>query len=87
LLNTIEALFAAHPFNLSLLGPIQEAMVGSPQIIQCAVSGVESGLVMIKWMGPGRDITSNGRVTFNDSGFMSSLNFVYLMEGDKGHVM
>ena len=76
--------------NVSLLlDPMQEAMVGSPQMIQCrvsTVSGVESSLVMISWMGPGGDtITSDSRVTISGTtGLMSTLNFMYLMEGDEG---
>ena len=74
-------------------GPIQGAMVGSPQDIQCTVStvsGVELSSVMISWMGPGGDtITNNSRVTIsptNGSGnnYTSSLQFMYLMEGDEG---
>ena len=66
--------------------------MGSPQTIQCivsTVSGVESNLVMISWMGPGGDITSGGRVTINpttSSGntYNSTLQAAYLMEGDDG---
>ena len=43
--------------------PIQGAMVGSPQDIQCivsTVSGLELSSVMISWMGPGgKPITNN----------------------------
>ena len=72
------------PFNISLPGTIQEVMVGSPLMIQCTVSEVESGSVMISWMGPGGDITSGVRVTIISTGSISTLNFVYLMEGDEG---
>ena len=74
-------------------GPIQGAMVGSPQEIQCIVStvdGVESSSVMISWMGPGgKSITSDSRVTISPttssgSNYTSSLQFTYLMEGDEG---
>ena len=71
-------------------GPIQEAMVGSPQIILCTVSGVESSSVVISWMGPGGDtIASDNRViitTTASSGntYNSSIQFTYLMEGDEG---
>ena len=68
--------------------------MGSPQVINCTVStvsGVESSLVMISWMGPGGSITTtNGRVSIRsvtDDGnnmFTSSLQFTYLMEGDEG---
>ena len=70
-------------------------MVGSPQMIQCAVStfsGVESSSVMISWMGPRGDTITNAsdsRVTISpttSSGidFVSTINFIYLMEGDEG---
>ena len=74
-------------------GPIQGAMVGSPQDIQCTVStvsGVELSSVMISWMGPGGDIiTNNSRVTISPTSvsgnnYTSSLQFMYLMEGDEG---
>ena len=69
-------------------------MLGSPQVINCTVStvsGVESSLVMISWMGPGGSITTtNGRVSIGsvtDDGnnmYTRSLQFTYLMEGDEG---
>ena len=74
-------------------GPIQGAMVGSPQDIQCivsTVSGVELSSVMISWMGPGGgSITNDSRVTINPTtssgnNFTSRLQFTYLMEGDEG---
>ena len=74
-------------------GPIQEAMVGSPQDIQCtvrAVNGVELSSVMISWMGPGGNtITNDSRVTISSTSgsgnnYTSSLQFMYLMEGDEG---
>ena len=74
-------------------GPIQGAMVGSPQHIQCivsTVSGVELSSVMISWMGPGGEsITNDSRVTISpttssDNNYTSSLQFTYLMEGDEG---
>ena len=79
---------------MSLSGPIQEAMVGSPQVINCTVStvsGVESSLVMISWMGPGGgSIMNDSRVTISlttSSGntYTSSLQFTYLMEEDEGN--
>ena len=69
-------------------------MVGSPQVFNCivsTVSGVESSLVMINWMGPGGgNIMNNSRVTISpttSSGntYTSSLQFTYLMEGDEGN--
>ena len=74
-------------------GPIQGAMVGSPQHIHCivsTVSGVELSSVMISWMGPGGEsITNDIRVTISpttssDNNYTSSLQFTYLMEGDEG---
>ena len=68
---------------------LQEAMVGNSLTIECMVGaddGVESSSVMISWMGPGGDtITSDSRVTISGTtGLMSTLNFMYLMEGDEG---
>ena len=74
-------------------GPILGAMVGSPQDIQCTVStvnGVELSSVMISWMGPGGNtIINDSRVTINPTigsgnNYTSSLQFMYLMEGDEG---
>ena len=80
--------------TISPSGPIQGAMVGSPQVISCTVStvsGVQSSLVMISWMGPGGSInTTNGRVSIGsvtDDGnnmYTRNLQFTYLMEGDEG---
>ena len=79
--------------TISPSGPIQGAMVGSPQVINCTVStvsGVESSSVMISWMEPGGgSIMNNSRVTISpttSSGntYNSSLQFTYLMEGDEG---
>ena len=73
--------------------PIQGAMVGSPQDIQCivsTVSGVELSSVMISWMGPeGESITNDSRVTISPTtssgnNYNSSLQFTYLKEGDEG---
>ena len=47
-------------------GPIQGAMVGSPQVLMCTVNtvdGVESNLVTINWRGPEGSYTNNSRVT------------------------
>ena len=74
-------------------GSIQGAMVGSPQDIQCTVStvsGVELSSVMISWMRPGGDtIRNDSRVTISPTSgsgnnYTSSLQFMYLMEGDEG---
>ena len=68
-------------------------MVGSPKDIQCivsTVSGVELNSVMISWMGPGGEsITNDSRVTISPTtssgnNYTSSLQFIYLMEGDEG---
>ena len=74
-------------------GPIQGAMVGSPQDIQCivsTVSGVELSSVMINWMGSvGESISNDSRMTISPttssgSNYTSSLQFTYVMEGDEG---
>ena len=80
--------------TISPSGPIQGAMVGSPQVINCTVgtvSGVEFNSVMISWMGPGGNINAtNGIVSIGSitaSGnnvYTKSLQFTYLMEGDEG---
>ena len=95
--KTLDLSFSTVPsptVTISSSGPIQGAMVGSPQVINCTVStvsGVESSSVMISWMGPGGVITTtNGRVsigTITDDGnnmYTRSLQFTYLMEGDNG---
>ena len=74
--------------TISPSGPIQGAMVGSPQVINCTVStvsGVEFSSVMISW----DSIMTDSRVTISlttSSGntYISSLQFTYLMEGDEG---
>ena len=65
--------------------------MGSPQVINCTVSGVESNSILISWMGPGGNINAtNGRVSIGsvtDDGnnmYTRSLQFTYLMEGDEG---
>ena len=82
--------------TISPSGPIQEAMVGNPLVINCTVStvsGVESSSVTINWRGPGNIATSNGRIfsigsdSIIDDGnnmYTRSLQFTYLMEGDEG---
>ena len=93
----VENLFFLVPtptVTISPFDPIQGAMVGSPQVINCTVStvsGVESSLVMISWMGPGGSIgATNGRVSIGsvtddgDNMYTRSLQFDYLMEGDEG---
>ena len=79
---------------ISSSGPIQGAMVGGPQVINCTVStvnGVESSSVMISWMGPGGNIdATNGRVSIGsvtaggNNMYTRSIQFTYLMEGDEG---
>jgi len=54
------------------------------------VSGVDLTSVIINWMGPGGDtITNDSRVTVSPTSvsgnnYTSSLQFMYLMEGDEG---
>ena len=82
--------------TISPSDPIQGAMVGNPQMMECrvsTVSGVESSSVMINWMGPGGDtITNDSRVTISPTSssgnnYTSTLQFMYLMEGDNGTYM
>ena len=90
---TLDVTVPTPAVSITPSGPIQGAMVGSPQDIQCTVStvsGVELSSVMISWMGPGGDtITNDGRVTISPTSgsgnnYTSSLQFMYLMEGDEG---
>jgi len=83
----------ATPFTILSPTPIQGAMVGSSQTIQCIVSpdsGVDSSSLLISWTGPGGNtITSDSRVilttTSNGSNtYTGSIQFIYLMEGDEG---
>ena len=67
--------------------------MGSPQVINCTVDtvgGVESSSVMISWMGAGgSSLVDHSRVaisptTASGNTYTSSLQFMYLMEGDEG---
>ena len=67
--------------------------MSSPRVINCTVStvsGVESNLVLISWMGPGGgSIISDSRVSISQTTssaniYSSSLQFTYLIEGDEG---
>ena len=80
--------------TISPSGPIQNAAVGSDLIINCTVStvsGVESTLVMISWMGPGGgSIISDSRViisptTSSGNNYTSSLQFTYLLGENVGN--
>jgi len=90
---TLDVTVPIPTVSITPSGTIQGAMVGSPQDIQCIVStvnGVELSSVMISWMGPGGDtITNDSRVTISPTigsgnNYTSSLQFIYLMEGDEG---
>ena len=90
---TLDVTVPTPTVSITPSDPIQGAMVGSPQDIQCTVStvsGVELSSVMISWMGPGGDtITNDSRVTISPTSgsgnnYTSSLQFMYLMEGDEG---
>ena len=90
---TLDVTVPTPTVSITPSGPIQGAMVGSPQDIQCTVStvsGVELSSVMISWMGPGGDtITNDSRVMISPTSgsgnnYTSSLQFMYLMEGDEG---
>ena len=89
---TLRISFSAPEVNMVPSGPIQGALVGSPQDIQCTVStvsGVELSSVMISWVGPGGGtIRNDSRVTISPTSgsgnnYTSSLHFTYLMEGDE----
>ena len=78
---------------ISPAGPIQGATVGSLQVIVCTVntsSEVQSSSVVISWIGPnGNNIMNASRViisptTSSANTYTSSLQFMYLMEGDEG---
>ena len=90
---TLDVTVPTPTVSITPSGPIQGAMVGSPQDVQCTVStvnGVELSSVMISWMGPGGDaIRNDNRVTISPTSgsgnnYTSSLQFMYLMEGDEG---
>ena len=90
---TLDVTVPTPTVSMTPSGPIQGAMVGSPQDIQCTVStvsGVELNSVMISWMGPGGDtIRNDSRVIISPTSgsgnnYTSSLQFMYLMEGDEG---
>ena len=90
---TLDVTVPTPTVSITPSGPIQGAMVGSPQDIQCTVStvsGVEMSSVMISWMGPGGDtITNDSRVTISPTSgsgnnYTSSLQFTYLGEEDMG---
>ncbi|XP_065911365.1 uncharacterized protein [Dysidea avara] len=90
---TLDVMVPPPTVTISPSGPIQGAMVGNPQMMECrvsTVSGVESSSVMIMWMGPGGDtITNDSRVTISPTSssgnnYSNSLQFTYLMEGDNG---
>ena len=98
-LRSYESIITLHTVptptvTISPSGPIQGAMVGSPQVINCTVStvsGVQFSSVMISWMGPGgiinatNDRVSIGSVTAGGNNmYTRSLQFTYLMEGDEG---
>ena len=80
--------------TISPSGPIQGAMVGSPQMIYCIVNTstvLDVNLVMFAWFSPeGEAITNDdSRVTINPTtssgnNYTSSIQFTYLMEGDEG---
>ena len=86
-------IFCTVPTPTLSLSLMRGTVVGSPQDIQCTVntvSGVELSSVTISWMGPGGDtITNDSRVTISPTigsgnNYTSSLQFMYLMEGDEG---
>ena len=54
------------------------------------ISGVEPSSIMFGWVGPGGNTIRNDRrvtinpTTSNGSNYISSIQFIYLMEGDEG---
>ena len=96
LLIRVIVLHTVPPPNVTISpsGPIQGAVVGSPQVINCSVStvsGVESSSVIISWMGPGGgSIINDSRVTISPTSssgniFTRSLQFAYILQGDRGN--
>ena len=90
---TLDVTVPTPTVSITPSGPIQGAMVGSPQDIQCTVStvkGVELSSVLISWMGPGGDtITNDNRVFVTppsgiNGSYTSTLQFKYLLEEDEG---
>ena len=91
---TLDVTVPTPTVSIAPSGPIQGAMVGSPQDIQCTVStvsGVELSSVMMSWMGPGGDtIRNDSRVTISPTSgsgnnYTSRLQLTYLAEGDIGN--
>ena len=92
--------YAVPNFNIYILpiGSLQGAMVGDKQTIHCiinTVSGITLNSVIVKWIDPsGISLTNSSRITISKltgsshnnsmSNFTSSLEFMYLMEGDEG---
>ena len=59
--------------------------MGSSKMIQCTAIGMGLNSVTFNWMGPERNTLANDdRVIVTDSGLMSTVTFMYLMEGDEG---
>ena len=75
--------------TISPSGPIQRAMVGSSQVINCTAITPTLLDVVFTWIGPSGNIIDDSRVTIsqtvaNGDNYTSSLQFDYLMEGDEG---
>ena len=75
---------------ISPSGPIQGAMVGSPQDISCTAITPTLLDVVFNWTGPNGSIVDDSRVTIsqtvvNGDNYTSVLQFAYLMEGDEGN--
>ena len=99
-MNAVWILFAIFPLDVILptviilpSGAIRGANVGSPLIIQCTATidlTLNFNLMMFIWKGPAGDtITNNSRViispiTSSGNTYSSSIQFLYLMEGDEG---
>ena len=81
------------------IGSLQGAVVGDKQTIHCiinTVSGITLNSVIVKWIDPSEiSLTNSSRITISQvtvsssnnnsmNTFTSSLEFMYLMEGDEG---
>jgi len=76
--------------TISPSDPIQGAMVGSSQVINCTAVTPTLLDVVFDWVGPRGNITADSRVTIspitsNGSTYTSNLQFTHLMEGDEGN--
>lgn len=79
---------------MSPVESLKDGIVGNKQTIHCRiniVNGVTLNSVIVNWIGPkGMPMVNNSRITITaptisgSNYFTSSLQFMYLMEGDEG---